>query len=148
MFLFCLSLLAQQNPIDDLDALKLADNAPKTVQIARDWHSSFELGLGQSRSSNQYHTAEQRFALELGLDTRLSSELRAVFDYRLDQNWQQNRSASNASNGQDRASKQTRINTIKAAYLSWQIHEQSNLDLGRINAYQGVALGYNPTDFF
>jgi hypothetical protein len=39
------------------------------------------------------------------------------------------------------------INTLKEAYMSWQ--PQSNLlfDAGRINARQGVAVGYNPTDF-
>ena len=40
------------------------------------------------------------------------------------------------------------IGTLKQAYLSWQPEPSLLLDLGRINARQGVALGYNPTDFF
>ena len=40
------------------------------------------------------------------------------------------------------------INTLKEAYLSWQAQPDRVADLGRINARNGVALGYNPTDYF
>ncbi|HEY6924892.1 MAG TPA: hypothetical protein VI653_15565, partial [Steroidobacteraceae bacterium] len=40
------------------------------------------------------------------------------------------------------------INDLREAYLSWQPWDHTYLDLGRINLKNGVALGYNPTDFF
>jgi hypothetical protein len=40
------------------------------------------------------------------------------------------------------------VNDLREAYLSWQPSQRAYLDLGRINLKSGVALGYNPTDFF
>jgi hypothetical protein len=40
------------------------------------------------------------------------------------------------------------VNTLKEAYLSWQAQPERIADLGRINARNGVAMGYNPTDYF
>jgi hypothetical protein len=40
------------------------------------------------------------------------------------------------------------INDLREVYLSWQPRERLYLDMGRINLKSGVALGYNPTDFF
>jgi hypothetical protein len=37
---------------------------------------------------------------------------------------------------------------LREAYLSWQPREGIFIDAGRINLKSGVALGYNPTDFF
>jgi hypothetical protein len=39
-------------------------------------------------------------------------------------------------------------NDLREAYVSWEPVTQSYLDVGRINERDGVALGYNPTDFF
>jgi hypothetical protein len=39
-------------------------------------------------------------------------------------------------------------NDLREAFLSWQPDEATWLDLGRINLKSGVAVGYNPTDFF
>jgi hypothetical protein len=40
------------------------------------------------------------------------------------------------------------INDLREAYLGWQPWDRTYFDLGRINLKSGVALGYNPTDFF
>jgi len=37
---------------------------------------------------------------------------------------------------------------VREAYLSWQLQDGIFVDAGRINLKSGVALGYNPTDFF
>lgn len=37
---------------------------------------------------------------------------------------------------------------LREAYLGWQIDSETFLDMGRINLKSGVALGFNPTDFF
>jgi hypothetical protein len=40
------------------------------------------------------------------------------------------------------------INEFREGYLSWTPLDRTYLDLGRINVKSGVALGFNPTDFF
>ncbi|QNA87335.1 hypothetical protein G4G28_00560 [Massilia sp. Dwa41.01b] len=40
------------------------------------------------------------------------------------------------------------VNTLKEASISWQNTPNTIVDLGRINVRQGVATGYNPTDYF
>ena len=39
-------------------------------------------------------------------------------------------------------------NDLREMYVGWQPWDRTYLDLGRINLKSGVALGYNPTDFF
>lgn len=39
-------------------------------------------------------------------------------------------------------------NDLREAYLAWTIDPETFLDIGRINLKSGVALGFNPTDFF
>jgi len=39
-------------------------------------------------------------------------------------------------------------NDLREAYLSWQPLDRLFFDVGRINLRSGVALGFNPTDFF
>ena len=40
------------------------------------------------------------------------------------------------------------INDLRELYLGWQPLERTYLDVGRINLKSGVAIGYNPTDYF
>jgi hypothetical protein len=40
------------------------------------------------------------------------------------------------------------ITDFREAYLSWRPSDSYYLDAGRINLKSGIALGYNPTDFF
>jgi hypothetical protein len=46
------------------------------------------------------------------------------------------------------ASNQALRNDLREAYLSAQLGSQTFLEAGRINIRNGVALGFNPTDFF
>jgi hypothetical protein len=39
-------------------------------------------------------------------------------------------------------------NDLKEAFLTWNIHDSGYIDVGRINCKNGVALGFNPTDYF
>ncbi|MDE2162233.1 MAG: hypothetical protein KGJ53_03660 [Alphaproteobacteria bacterium] len=39
-------------------------------------------------------------------------------------------------------------NNLREAYLSWEPLAQTYLEVGRINLKNGIALGFNPTDFF
>jgi hypothetical protein len=40
------------------------------------------------------------------------------------------------------------LNELREAFVSWQPSESVWLDVGRINIKSGVAVGYNPTDYF
>ncbi|HEV2268888.1 MAG TPA: hypothetical protein VGR92_05465 [Steroidobacteraceae bacterium] len=40
------------------------------------------------------------------------------------------------------------VNDLREAYLEWRLADQTYLDFGRINLKSGIALGYNPTDYF
>jgi hypothetical protein len=39
-------------------------------------------------------------------------------------------------------------NDFREGYLAWKVDGETFLDIGRINLKSGVALGFNPTDFF
>lgn len=40
------------------------------------------------------------------------------------------------------------VNDLREAYAEWRLADQTYLDFGRINLKSGIALGYNPTDYF
>jgi hypothetical protein len=122
---------------DDTDALLLADTASKKVETASDWQWYAEAAFGKSTPRNGGSSASnQRLSLDLQVDKSFAPGWRAVLADRLDINWPA------------QIDDQHEINTLKEAYLSWQAQADRILDLGRINARNGVATGYNPTDFF
>lgn len=121
---------------DDADALSLADSTPSSVKAASDWQWYAETALGQSTLRNgSAATSNQRLSLDMQFDKSFAPGWRAVLADRWDVTW--------PAQGSD----QRGINTLKEAYLSWQLQEDRIVDLGRINARHGVATGYNPTDF-
>ena len=40
------------------------------------------------------------------------------------------------------------VNDLREAHIEWRLADQTYLALGRINLKSGIALGYNPTDYF
>lgn len=119
----------------------------------------------------------QRLSLEVRDDLRLASDWRFVFGDRLDVDYGSggsgtgtgsvsgsgisssgsgiSSSGSGISNGGSGTGSNSgsgnglqKINTLKQAYVSWQPRNDLLVDLGRINTREGVAFGYNPTDFF
>lgn len=139
MRLFGLLCLLACAPVlaNDADALSLADQAPITVERASDWKFFVEAAAGESvRRSDGAVNDSQRVSLDLRLDKTLSPGWRLQIADRLDMNWQ------------NQPERQNGINTLKEAYVSWQPEADRIVDLGRINMRNGVALGYNPTDFF
>lgn len=129
------SVTAQET--GDFDALRLADAAPKNIERGSDWQWFAEAEAGQSLQRITGKTInEQRLSVDLQFDKTFAPGWRAVLSNRLD------------LHRQDQSVFQHEINTLKEAYLSRQIQENQMIDLGRINVYNGVASGYNPTDFF
>jgi hypothetical protein len=128
---------AQERPAEpDLSALLLADKAPAEPVASRDWHLSSEFATISSDLRSGERVNGQRVSLDLQVDTTLGKGWRALFSDQLDMRRQLQPG--------ERAS----INTVKEAYLSWQPDAGLAADIGRVNARYGVALGYNPTDYF
>jgi hypothetical protein len=120
----------------ELDALRLADEAQADAAKASDWSAFIEGAAGRTVLRNGARSWDQRLSLDVQVDKRLSPDWRLVFADRLDVFWQ------------DEPARQHSINTLKEAYLGWQARDDLLFDLGRINVRNGVATGYNPTDYF
>lgn len=120
----------------DAAALQIADEAQMETVKASDLSASVELAAGRSTLREGGQSDNQRLSFDAAFDHRLSPDWRLVLADRFDMNWQNN------------PTQQGGINTLKDAYLGWQASNNLLFDLGRINAYNGVATGYNPTDYF
>ncbi|MCV2367760.1 hypothetical protein [Roseateles oligotrophus] len=120
-------------------ALQLADLPAAASEPRRDWLLAVEAGLGaatERAGGRDLNTNTERLSLDLQLDRALGAGWRGAFSNQLDLRWQGGFGERSA------------INTLREAYLSWQPQPDRALDLGRINARHGVALGYNPSDYF
>lgn len=138
-FALALTLLgAGSASADDTDAsaLMLADDAPGGVEKASDWRIFFEAAYGGTvKRSDGAAKASQRLSLDIQYEHSFSPDWRAFLANRLD--WNPPPTGSEDS-----------INTLKEAYLSWRAQPETMLDMGRINVRNGVAMAYNPTDYF
>jgi hypothetical protein len=114
---------------DDSAALSLAGSGSAAAAKSASW--VVEAALTEAQLPGGYES-EQRLSLDYRDDVVLSAKWRAIVADRLDLDW--------LDGGQQ-------INTLKEAYVGWQPLSNLLVDAGRINARQGVALGYNPTDF-
>jgi hypothetical protein len=137
--LLCVSL-AHAAGDNDADALSLADTASATVAAPSAWRGSFEWAAANYGAARQADNGQLndtvRAASTLSYDGRLFAGWRAVVSNRLDAGW---RDASGSYNA---------VDTLKQGYISWQPTPLVLLDAGRINVREGVASGFNPTDFF
>jgi len=82
---------------------------------------------------------QERLFLDVRKEWRLASPLTLIYSGRLNFRAEDNLSFPVHEN---------LINDLREVYLGWQPGERTYVDLGRINLKSGVALGYNPTDFF
>lgn len=122
---------------DDDAALSIADQATMVKEEASDWRVFAEGAVREStRRSTGVVSHGGRLSLDARFDKVFAPGLRAVFADRLDMN----RYYGAAGDGN--------INTMKEAYVSWQAQPDRIADLGRVNVRSGVAMGYNPTDYF
>lgn len=116
---------------DDAVALSLPGTSNSTAPKSASWVAEVALTDAEQRPGG--YESERRLSLDVRDDVTLAAGWRAVVADRLDVNW---------FDGTQQ------INTLKQAYVSWQPLPDLLVDAGRVNARQGVALGYNPTDFF
>ncbi len=117
--------------------MQLADKAPEQATQSRDWRAFVETGFdGVRLRDGQGSQLGERVSLDGFVDGLIAPSLRYVVSDRLD------------LEQSDHPDARDNYNTLKEAYLSWQLSPEALLDAGRINLRYGVALGYNPTDFF
>jgi hypothetical protein len=123
---------------DDLDALSLADKPPAAgAQAIRPWRLFLEgaVGRGKLRGSGDNFSL-YRGSIDFRYDDHVAPQLRLVFSDRLD------------GVNSDGVPPGENVNTLREAYLSWARSEDQIFDLGRVNIRNGVATGFNPTDWF
>lgn len=142
----CVALLAAASasaadppgdPPDDAGALSVADQAETAKPSSQSWRVFGEGALSRSSLRGNASAIEgSRVSLDLRYDGTVAPGVRAVLSDRLDL------IHSNA------APRETNVNTLREAYLSWHVAPDAIADIGRINLRYGAAFGYNPTDFF
>ncbi|WP_051258629.1 hypothetical protein [Chitinibacter tainanensis] len=129
---------------DELAAFAVLDAAaptPASPPLQRPWRGFIEGMAGSFKPDNGAGEIQDgRISLDLALDWTFAPGWRLLGANRLDLRQQQ---ASHDGHWQD-----SQTNTLKELYLSWQASPDWVHQLGRINLRQGVALGYNPTDYF
>lgn len=131
---------ATDTPVDDLDALSLADKAPASEPVAQQalqWRLFVEGagGAGKLRGSGSDFSI-LRGSVDFRVDVTLAPGLRGVFSDRLD------------LVDSDGVPPGDNVNTLREAYLSWSRRDDQIFDLGRVNIRNGAAMGFNPTDWF
>ncbi len=102
-----------------LTAVSLRDDLPVAAPPSYDWQERLLLDVRDTREVGR--TARLIFSDRLNL--RAESDL--------------------AFPGQESV-----VNDFREAYMEWRLADQTYLAFGRINLKSGIALGYNPTDYF
>jgi hypothetical protein len=123
--------------LPDDDALSLADKAEPVKRAQSPWRVFGEAAWERtSLRDTAEHDNAVRLSIDLRYDAVLSGNWRVVLSNRLD------------LRRSDSEPRQRNVNTLREAYLSGHLRPQTIVDVGRINLRNGVAYGYNPTDFF
>jgi hypothetical protein len=82
---------------------------------------------------------EERLFADARYRWALSNDLDIVYSGRLN---------LRAEDGLDFPSHEDVRHDFREGYLAWKVDDETFVDVGRINLKSGVALGFNPTDFF
>jgi len=124
--------------MEDDDSAALALPSAQVAPAASARTTSLTLEAVETAAAQLYGPEQeaQRVSADARYDSAVATGWRAIVAARLDADWA-NRFDTLQETG-----------TLKEAYLSWQPQPSLLLDAGRINGRQGVAYGYNPTDFF
>ncbi|HTW36621.1 MAG TPA: hypothetical protein VMD53_18530 [Rhizomicrobium sp.] len=82
---------------------------------------------------------EERLFADARVNWSLSDDVSLVYSGRLN---------LRVEDGIDFPSHETVRHDFREGYVAWKVDGETFLDVGRINLKSGVALGFNPTDFF
>lgn len=120
----------------DEAALALADATTTQPTTHRTCIEYLEVAATDTTyASIQPESPGGRASINVRCDGSFAPGWRGVFSDRFDEFFARGASAQS-------------INTLKEAYVSYQPNGTFLADLGRINVREGVALAYNPTDYF
>jgi hypothetical protein len=120
----------------DAAALALADTTTTEPTQRRTCIEYAETAASDTTyASNHPSSPGGRVSLNVRCDGAFANGWRGVFSDRFDDFFARGASAQS-------------VNTLKEAYVSYQHDGTFLADLGRINVREGVALAYNPTDYF
>ncbi|MCE1249562.1 MAG: hypothetical protein LWW82_02390 [Comamonadaceae bacterium] len=121
----------------EADALRLADDTPSSTTEQRPWQAYAEVAAGRARPQAAGMAQDDgRLSLDWRLEPATSGPWHVRAAGRLDMR-------SRPALVQEHT-----IHTLKDAVLGYTPTQNLVLEAGRIRLRQGVALGYNPTDFF
>ncbi|WP_246174201.1 hypothetical protein [Paraburkholderia hayleyella] len=160
--LLCCLVSSRVLAADDQAALDLADRlaqpplqptaAPTDTTAARDWKIAFETAVAHYNAAHPSRPAALndtlRASLTLTYDHALNTRWRVRLADQLDSGWRADSTLDGSSRGTPGGGPTRALNTLREAYISWQPTTLWSLDAGRINQREGVATGFNPTDFF
>jgi hypothetical protein len=121
---------------DDSAALALPSVAAPATLAAHAASLTTEAAVTEAAQRGDGSADEERLSFDFRYSPNFWGNWRAVLADRLDLDWY-----GAFDTGQE-------INTFKEAYLTLQLRKDLLMDAGRVNVHQGVAFGYNPTDFF
>lgn len=117
--------------------------------------------VGESRSGqiiyleNAFTAVSLRDDLPVAAPRSYDWQERLLLDAR--ENWELGRTArlsfSDRLNVRDESDlsfpdRESVVNDFREAYMEWRLADQNYLAFGRVNLKSGIALGYNPTDYF
>lgn len=136
LFLLLTAPLAPAFAGDD-DALLLADQAQAAQVQSGAWRIYTEFAAGTTDQRYGLPVIHgQRWSLDMKFDKSVAPGVRVILSDRFDMR------------SQDSLGHRASINTPREAYVSWQPSDSRIVDVGWINQHNGVASGYNPTDYF
>ncbi|WP_373558199.1 hypothetical protein [Burkholderia sp. HI2761] len=123
----------------DTAALDLADrSAPPQTASDKPWKFDVQDAVRMSRYGAGDDAGRNQLSIEFEYGQWLTPSFAAHFSMRIDRFdslWTSSTSARN-------------VTLVKEAYASWRASPAFLVDVGRLNARLGAAIGYNPTDFF
>jgi hypothetical protein len=135
---------------EDKDLALIPEAAPRPAASPVDSAAAWKLDVEDAATLAARRSVEVPFPAPAPYDRQNRTSLDAVVEWRASTSIKlvtSNRADLIEQQGVALWSGQTVHDELREAYASWQPIERTYLELGRINVRDGVALGFNPTDF-
>jgi hypothetical protein len=117
----------------------LGSQAPAKIFVENAFTQSWRRGGIVAFPPPEASAWQERLLLDARDQWRVGSDISLTYSGRLN---------ARVQDRLDFPSHENLTNDLREAYASWEPMESTFIDAGRINLKSGVALGFNPTDFF